>query len=349
MKAGDIHIAVTAQVGAFEASMKRVEAISAQTGMTAGQKFAERFSADSEKIVGNLFKRFAGPMIFATVADSLARGFREGFSPEVVNDVLKSLPFAGSFVNLGNAIAERILDTSEADMVTRNLAILATEQEEADKKQKESETARAKKALEDQKAESERFEKSIFDLKNQYTVAHLNSRIALYQENQNEEAAIGAKAAMDLALLMRNSMRETQAARTKEEQELLDKIYNAERDAINRTAETRKKQIRERLENEKKAIEDREKREMEAIQKEARARAEEMSRQMDAIGEQMAEVEQTREEVGKAQTTEQTALGSFTVSSYTDAEKKKIDEESLKELKRLRQSMENVGASGGFR
>jgi hypothetical protein len=63
----------------------------------------------------------------------------------------------------------------------------------------------------------------------------------------------------------------------------------------------------------------------------------------------MKPLEDAVREVGRATTTSSTALGSFTISSYSDAEKKKIDAESLNELKRLRQSMEKVGASGGFR
>ena len=104
-----------------------------------------------------------------------------------------AFPFLGSFVNLGNAISEQLIDTSWSDNMSRTLNRLAAEQQQADEKAKAEETARAKKALEDQKAEYERFEKSIFDLKNRYTVAHQNSRIALYEQNQNDEMAIGAR------------------------------------------------------------------------------------------------------------------------------------------------------------
>lgn len=380
MKAGEIHIAVTAQMQAFNASMAQVEASAANSGNMAGMNFANTFEMSTQKVAMNFLKQFASPMFVASIADSVAEGLRNGFSMTNLQDALKKIPFAGSFVNLGGAIFDSLesvrgdvnewyrsvglgfmADVNEAvygvatsterqQMAAQaaaesqqSIAQSAKSAEESYKKIAEIDDQRRRAQI--SRGDNER--KTILDLArlDMERIADESREYIELQQARIEVLDGAAQEAVRADLEAARKLRDARIAQVIEERDeklkALDVAFVRETERLMELDETKRKQQEEAEKREKDRID-------RLAEQTSKQFVEQFSNQMDEIDGKIAEVEEARMGVARSQTTASTALGSFTVSSYTDAEKKKIDSESLKELKRLRQSMENVGA-GGFR
>lgn len=381
MKAGDLHIAVTAQMAAFNAQMAEVEAKTMQTGRLAGLNFSDQFEASSQKIAGNFLKQFASPMIVASIADTVARGLREGFSIKSVEEGLKQIPFAGSFVNLGGSIMDS-LESVRGDLnafvrsiglgfyadineAINGVAISAEKQAAATKAAAEEQEALAQSA----KAAEESYKKiaEIEDARKRSAISRGNSerqavlelarldmeRIA--DENREyialQQARIdvldgAARDAVQQELDAAKALRDARISQVIEERDLklkaLDEAFVRETEQQMELAAKRQEQ----REKEERAEIERSARVAEATSKEL---VNAFEKQMTDLEDSISEVEAKRMGVATSTTSLSTALGSFTISSYTDEEKKRNDETLVKEVRQLRRSMENVGAGGGFR
>jgi hypothetical protein len=339
MKGGEIHIAVTAQMQAFEKSMQEVE----QRARGVGGKFADNFAAGAESMMGKLTKMFAGPMIFAGIADGIADLLKNGGSvQQKVEAFLDGIPLLGSFTRLGKELEKTLsgerLDVMQSQVQYEEQALadaafqnaLAAEKKllaERDSLQAQRESLELRKIADPlQRAEVEYARE----------VAKLEEQTARMVEQS--EAGLVDNVEFNAFLKVQN---EKKKILDLEHREKLDKIDLENIRAMEQAMELGEKIRKENAKTEEERFEE--------SKKNSEKLVDAYSKQMDEIQKQMKPLEDAVREVGRATTSSSTALGSFTISSYTDAEKKKIDSESLKELKRLRQSMENVGASGGFR
>ncbi len=381
MKAGDLYIAVSAQMGAFNAQMAEVEMKTAQTGKMAGLNFSDQFEASTQKIATNFVKQFASPMIVASIADTVAKGLREGFSIEKVGESLKQLPFAGSFVNLGGAVFDSLesvrgdvndwyrsvglgfmADVNEAvygvaistekQMIAaqaaaeeqQSIAQSAKAAEESYKKIADIEEQRKRAAI--SRGTSER--QSILELArlDMERIADENREYMKLQEDRITVLDGAARDAVQQELDAAKALRDARIAQVIEERDLklkaLDEAFVRETEQQMQLAAKRQEQ----MEKEEQAARERSARMAESTSKELVGAFE---KQMSDLEDQITDVEAKRMGVATSTTALSTALGSFTISSYTDEEKKKNDETLVKEVKQLRRSMENVGAGGGFR
>jgi len=109
----------------------------ASTPVSSGRRFGQVFFgavADSwgqggAAKLGNVFAKQLGPMAVAGLADGIADFLRSDKSMgEALNDSLRSIPFVGSFVNLGNAIYEATFgaaDKAAEDLIAKEQAARA--------------------------------------------------------------------------------------------------------------------------------------------------------------------------------------------------------------------------------
>jgi hypothetical protein len=380
MKAGDLHIVVSAQMAAFNAQMAAVEAQAEATGINSGNAFQRNFAAGSEKIVGNLLKQFASPFAIAGVADFVAKGIREGFSYESVSSALKNVPFAGSFFNLGEAISEGVI--SQGPRIneffrTIGLGIVADYNEAIMGKQVDprlqQQAAAAMAELEDRRAETAKF------------VLDTTQKIAEIEEKRTRDTLSRAddqrQAIADLAQLEIDKIRKAdeeylklQAARVEvldgeardlvqAELEAAQKLQDAritaiveERDlklkALDEAFVRETEQQMELAEKQRIADEKAAKQKEDADRKVAEAAAKELKRKLEDevsdISDQIETITAGTAEAMRSTSDFSTALGSFRISAYTDAEKKRIDEASLKELQKLNGRVLELVNSEGF-
>lgn len=103
------------------------------SGRRFGQAFfgavADSYGSGGAAKLGNVFAKQLGPMAVAGMADGIADFLRSDKSiGEALNDGLRSIPFVGSFVNLGTAIYESTFgaaDKAAEDLIAKEQAARA--------------------------------------------------------------------------------------------------------------------------------------------------------------------------------------------------------------------------------
>ncbi len=355
MKAGELNIIVTAQVGAFEAQMAQVERQAAQGGMNAGSMFANQWSMSSEKIAMNLVKQFASPMIVAQLADFVADGLEKGFSSADLINRVKNTPFFGSFFRLGEQLGEAIgrglghTTQAEDDAFVRIIEQQSREYQTAEEKKAAEDKEREAKALADRLAEEKRLAASIREIKVRESIASAKARAAVENGEDRELRRAQIMAASEIYAQQIEDSEELAKAKTADERNRIQAIQDLNRQTAVEERRYKFEQLREELnrrtENAKKIAES----EAQIVRSQTRERVAEFEKQMKDIDEQIGSIEENRVSIQRETASVSTALGSFRISAYTDEQKKKNDETLVKEVQQLRRSMENVGASGGFR
>lgn len=339
MKAGDLHIAVTAQMGAFNAQMDQIE----KRASGVGANFAGNFNAGAQKIIGGLGKTIAGPMIAAGIADSITNILTEGSTIEKeFSNFFDRLPFIGSFTRLGAALEKEL----SGENLDRLQSQVQYEEQAAADAAMAAELAAEKQLL----AEVERLkiQKQRLDL-NKIEDASQRSQIQRDQEIarlEQETADMAEKSAAGLVgnveynafLKVQNQKRQIIEAEFADRMRDIDKQKQKELENAQEVAERKRKADEQTAQKQK-----------EEAQKTSEELVRQFTKEMDEKQKEIEKVEAARLGVARETTALSTALGSFTISSYTDEEKKKNDETLVKEVKQLRRSMENVGAGGGFR
>lgn len=131
-------------------TVAKVEAQSSQSGNAFAKTFLGRIkrswteSGGAEQLAAGFAKKF-GPMAAAGAADGMADFLRSDKSMgDAAIDALKSIPWAGSFVNLGMAITETIMDAeakAQEKIEERNAASRAALLRVAGEKQSEANQA----------------------------------------------------------------------------------------------------------------------------------------------------------------------------------------------------------------
>lgn len=119
--AGSVYIEIVARLEKLEAQMEKasqvVEKKMDDAAKSAGAKFTEGFSSKlksswSDEFAGKLGAKMGamlGPAMASSVANAFADAWRSDKSwQDKFGDVLKSLPYAGAFINAGQAVGESL-------------------------------------------------------------------------------------------------------------------------------------------------------------------------------------------------------------------------------------------------
>ena len=139
MNAGEINIAVTADMNRFEATMDAVRKDAGQTAMTAGRFFREKFMSElSPQKLGKILGAAIGINFADAMIQNMTEAIRNDSSiAEALAKQFTSLPVIGSLISLGNVLEERLSgraqDRAEGIARALNDAALAEEYARQDK------------------------------------------------------------------------------------------------------------------------------------------------------------------------------------------------------------------------
>jgi hypothetical protein len=344
MNAGAINISVSATMDQFNRKMSEVKTTAASTAKDAGGKFGVNFGREFENQGAAILKRVAGPMMAAQLADGFANFLRSDKSmAEAAQDALKSIPFVGSFVNLGNAIYDATFgaaDKAAEDFVKKQDAARDSIRQGASMREgqlREEQSLQATLLLENRRLEIQRetMKVRMTGSEGGIAFAEYEARMSELQLKRGQELAktedeqtrrmIEDRYELELGLArMTRDKRLADIAEVREKEALAAKAAaEKEADAIaianSREAE-RQSALREREEKERLAT--------------IRRVADEEARMM-----------QERDEAQRAGLgSQQTALGSFRFDAYPETEKKQNDIRIVRALEAIRAQ----GAAGGF-
>jgi hypothetical protein len=339
MKAGDLHILVSAQMGTFEQQMKEVE----KRASGVGANFADNFNAGSQKILGNLGKMIAGPMLAANIADSITNILANGGTIEQeFSAFFDRIPFLGSFKRLGAAIE----DTLSGEKFDRLQSQVQYEEQAAEDARFAAALAAEKQLLtevERLKIQRERLEANRVELDAQKAHVEFAKQMAEIEKATADEAERSAAGLVDNVefnafLKVQQEKRKLLEAEFEDRMILIEKNKQKELEASKVIEERKQKEAAETA-----------RKQGEAADRTSRELVQKFEKEMDDRQKMIEKVESARMGIAQETTSLSTALGSFRVSPYTDEQKKKNDETLVKEVQKLRRSMENVGAGGGFR
>lgn len=349
MNAGAINISVTASMQSFNRAMDQVKTTAASTAKEAGGKFGVDFGKEFQNQGASILKRVAGPMIAAQLVDGIASVLRSDKSiGDAVNDALKSIPFVGSFVNLGNAIYEATFgaaDKAAEDFVKKQEAARDSLRQGAAMREsqlREEQGLRASLILENRRLEIQREV-----MKVRMTGSEGGVAFAEYEAKMSE---LQLQRSLDLA-------------KTEDEQarKLIEDRYGMELGLARMARDKRLADIEEIKQKQILAAEMAAEKEADAIaianSREAERRTAEREREREQEEkERLALVKRIEDEEARlsrerldAQSAglgaQQTALGSFRFDAYPETEKKQNDVRIVRALEDIRAQ----GAAGGFR
>lgn len=339
MKAGELNIIVTAQMGAFEKGMQEVE----RRASGAGSNFANNFNMGAEKIIGNLGKLVAGPMIAAGIADSITNILANGSTLEQeFSNFFDRLPFLGSFKRLGAALEQ----TLSGENLDRLQSQVQYEEQAAIDAAFAAAIAAEKQLLADVerlKVQRERIENNRIELDAQKVQIERTKQIAEIEQAVADQAARSEAGLIDniefnAFLKVQQEKRKLVEAEFEDRMRQIEKQQQKEIEAAKVVEERKQKEA-----------EDTARKQAEAADRTSRELVQKFEKDMDDKQKQIDKIESARLGLATETTSLSTALGSFRISAYTDEQKKKNDETLVNEVKQLRRSMENVGAGGGFR
>lgn len=344
MNAGAINISVTATMENFNRTMSEVKTTAASTAKDAGGKFGMNFGQEFERQGSAILKRVAGPMMAAQLADGFASFLRSDKSMvEAAQDALKSIPFVGSFVNLGTAIYETTFgaaDKAAEDFVKKQEAARDSLRQGAAMREsqlREEQGLQSTLLLENRRLEIQREV-----MKVRMTGSESGVAFAEYEARMSE---LQLKTSLDLA--------KTEDQQTRR---MIEERYELELGLARMARDKRLADIAEVRRKEELAAEI-------AAEKEADARAIADSREAERRTAQREREERERMAMAKRIATEeerlmrerdqaqraglgaqQTALGAFKFDAYPDTEKKQNDTRIVRALEAIRAQ----GAAGGF-
>lgn len=349
MNAGKIEIAVEANYSGLERQLKQTESVARSAGSDAGKSFGYSFSDKFNEQAKGILGQLAGPMIASQVARGLAKAIASDKGiVDGTNEVLKAIPYAGGFVELGNSLFDLFYENTfgASEKAARDYARRAeiAYQEELD--------AAAKLEEEKAKAAQEKA-KSVSDLRNQLAAAEADRRIQLLESTGRKEQAIEAKKAKEVAALTEEMNARVAQVKTEDEKKLIRDLYETRIATAQQTANDEIVQARIRAGEQAKAKAEAERSEQERLRDEQARKEEEDFRksqeryaQLEALSEDMARIEEERIQSQTAGiTSQQTAAGSFRFDAYPDSMKKKNDEASLQKLDAIRQT---IAEKAGF-
>jgi len=344
MNAGAINISVSATMDQFNRKMAEVKTTAASTAKDAGGKFGMNFGQEFEKQGSAILKRVAGPMMAAQLADGFANFLRSDKSMvEAAQDALKSIPFVGSFVNLGNAIYDATFgaaDKAAEDFVKK--------QEAARDSMRQGAAMRESQLREEQALQA--------------TLLLENRRLEIQRETMRvrmtgSEGGI-AYAEYEARMSELQLKRGQELAKTEDEQtrRMIEERYELELGLARMTRDKRLADIAEVRRKEALAAEIAAEKEADAIaianSREAEKRTAQREREekerlatIKRIADEEARLVQERDQAQRAGLgSQQTALGAFRFDAYPETEKRQNDNRMVRALEAIRAQ----GAAGGF-
>jgi len=344
MNAGAINISVSATMDQFNRKMAEVKTTAASTAKDAGGKFGVNFGQEFEKQGSAILKRVAGPMMAAQLADGFANFLRSDKSMvEAAQDALKSIPFVGSFVNLGNAIYDATFgaaDKAAEDFVKKQEAARDSMRQGAAMREsqlREEQALQATLLLENRRLEIQRE-----TMKVRMTGSEGGIAYAEYEARMSE---LQLKRGQELA-------------KTEDEQtrRMIEERYELELGLARMTRDKRLADIAEVRRKEALAAEIAAEKEADAIaianSREAEKRTAQREREekerlatIKRIADEEARLVQERDQAQRAGLgSQQTALGAFRFDAYPETEKRQNDNRMVRALEAIRAQ----GAAGGF-
>jgi hypothetical protein len=342
LNAGAINISVTATMEDFNRKMAMVKTTAAETAKTSGSRFGIDFGKEFGNKGGEILKQFAGPMMAATLAKSIANVMRsEKALPDAILDGIKSIPFVGAFADLGSAIYDATFGA--ADKAAEDLV----KKQEAARDSVRQGSGMRESALREEQAlqgsltiENRRLEIQRETMKVRMSGSEIGIAAAEYEAKMSE---LQLQRGLDLAKTEDEQTKRLIQERFDLELGLAKMVRDQRVAAVKEVREKDALAAAENARKEAKAAED-------AADAEAIARSK-IAEKMTALREeamksiQEAEIAadeeaRTAQSAGVGQAA--TALGSFTFDAYPETEKKRNDERIVKTLESIRDKQ------GGF-
>jgi hypothetical protein len=344
MKAGDIEINILANYQQIEKDLKHVEQRAEEAGSRAGRSFKEEFSLKSQMQAESILGKFQGIKAAEGLARSMASFLRSDKSiAEALVESLKSVPFAGAFVDLGQAIFDSVYENTigAAEAAARQQARLA-----------EAAYAEQIAAFEQSAKEDVENEKRVAELRQTYAEEFRRGEIEFVEKRIDTAAdleEIFQRKRNDI--IAKNERERTKAlyeTRSEEEASLTYEIYEKRKqialEALDIEMRDRRSAIDREQQQQLKAAEDLAAKKAKEEQEIADKLAEEAVKRLGELRDQQEEIEQKRADAFTAGVTSaNTALGTFTFDAYSDADKKRNDQDSLRQLREINRAMTNLG------
>lgn len=348
MKAGEIEINILANYQQIEKDLRHVEQQAQQAGDRAGKSFKEEFASKSQMQAEAIIGKFSGIKAAETLVNGITNFIKSDKSIiDATTDTFKGIPWAGSFVGLGEAIFNAVYDNTlgAADAAARQQARFAEteyhEQEELRKAAAEEEAKRLeelkKKRIEDGKIAS----KQIAEAQRQYYEVGFKDQLSFVEKEGDIEEVRKARI-LESEYLLRTELQDKLAKSASQKETELLKMTYADKQRL--AAEAINKEIDDRIKKEtdanKKLADEKAKQEQEIADK----LAEEAIKRVEELRDKQAEIESQRVDALTAGVTSaNTALGTFTFDAYSDADKKRNDQDSLRQLREINRAMTNLG------
>lgn len=349
MNAGAINISVTATMEDFNRKMAAVKTTAAETAKTSGSRFGVDFGKEFGTKGGEILKQFAGPMMAATLAKTMANVLRsEKALPDAILDGIKSIPFVGAFADLGSAIYDATFgaaDKAAEDLVKKQEAARDSVRQGAGMREsalREEQALQGSLTIENRRLEIQRETMKVRMTGSQggIAIAEYEAKMSELQlqmsidlaktEDEQTRKLIQERYDLELGLA-----RMTRDSRLADIQKIKDKeaaaaAEQAEKDALAaEEAADREAIANSKLAEKMTALRERDRKEREAAIK--------------AVADAEMQAESERRAAASAGVgSTATALGTFTFDAYPAAEKKRNDERIVKGIESMRDKI------GGF-
>jgi hypothetical protein len=344
MKAGEIEINILANYQQIEKDLRHVEQKAQQAGDRAGKSFKEEFASKSQMQAESILGRFQGIKVAEGLARAMASFLRSDKSfAEALLESLKSVPFAGAFVDLGQAVFDYVYENTigAAEAAARQQARLA-----------EAAYAEQIAAFEQSAKEDVENEKRVAELRQTYAEEFRRGEIEFVEKRIDTAAdleEIFQRKRNDI--IAKNERERTKAlyeTRSEEEASLTYNIYEKRKqialEALDIEMRDRRSAMEQEQQQQLKAAEDLAAKKAKEEQEIADKLAEEAVKRLGELRDQQEEIEQKRADALTAGVTSaNTALGTFTFDAYSDADKKRNDQDSLRQLREINRAMTNLG------
>jgi hypothetical protein len=377
MKAGEIEISVIANYAALDGQLADVVSKSQAHGDAAGDKFGKGFEGHARRYIdqaandmGMKLTKAAGALSIANALNGVLRTVADGGTwAEGITQALERIPVVGIFYGIGKSIGDII-----SDEAGKALAELDMEAEQRAQKLR-------LKFLGERLDRPEQLQASLTSARERDEIDRLRAEgnvvEAINREAEAKKRAAAEKLEGDLAAMRAAQERELAELGDRQNQKEARERFKAEEAAIRELAKLEAASIERtrRTASEKEAaayqkrFDDEVAKRKEADDKAAaQAQAdildeiELMNSLAESVGEEMAKnvskaledsaaqiegLENQRMAIAQETGTMQTSFGTFKFSAYSDAEKKQVDSQLLREVQLIRSKANEMATQGG--
>lgn len=377
MKAGEIEISVIANYAALDGQLADVVSKSQAHGDAAGDKFGKGFQGHARRYIdqaandmGMKLTKAAGALSIANALNTVLKTVAEGGTwSEGIAKAIEQTPVLGAFYGIGKSIAD--IFTGQAKIAIAELAFDADQQAEklrlkflGERLERPAQLeATVTSARERDEIDRLRAEGNVVEAINREAEA---KKRAAAEKLEGDLAAMRAAQERELAELGDRQNQKEARERFKAEEAAIRELAKLEAASIERTRRTASEkeaaayqkrfddEVAKRKEADEKAaaqaqadILD----EIELMNSLAESVGEEMaknvSKALEDSAEQIEGLENQRMAIAQETGTMQTSFGTFKFSAYSDAEKKQVDSQLLREVQLIRSKANEMATQGG--